>query len=208
MRALTRWVLSTFASPAGIVILAALDSTLFFSLPFGIDAAVILLAARSETLAWTVPLLAAGGSLAGGALTFWMGRKIGEAGLERYVSAARVARARSRARQKRGAVALALLSLIPPPFPFSPFMLAGGALGIRATVFFVIFALARLVRFGIEAFLAVRYGRAILRWMESDWIQTVVFCMIVLAAILTGLSVVRLIRSSRGRSAAPKIARA
>jgi hypothetical protein len=65
MRELSRWVLTTFASPAGIVVLAALDSTVFFSLPFGIDAAVIVLAARLETLAWMVPVLATIGSVAG-----------------------------------------------------------------------------------------------------------------------------------------------
>ena len=39
MRAFSRWILVLFASPIGVVALAFLDSTLFFSLPFGIDAA-------------------------------------------------------------------------------------------------------------------------------------------------------------------------
>ena len=75
-----------FASPVGVVVLAALDSTLFFSLPFGIDAAVIILAARLQTLWWVVPILATVGSVAGAWLTFWMGVKAGEQGLDRYVS--------------------------------------------------------------------------------------------------------------------------
>ena len=73
-------MVSTFTSPIGIFVLALLDSTLFFSLPFGIDAAVIILSARSETLAWTVPIVATVGSMAGASITFWMGRKAGRKG--------------------------------------------------------------------------------------------------------------------------------
>jgi membrane protein YqaA with SNARE-associated domain len=195
MRSVSRWILTTFASPIGIFLLAALDSTVFFSIPFGIDTAVIVLAARSETLAWTVPCVATAGSLVGGALTFWMGHKIGEAGLERYVAADRIERARRRVKD-RGAIAVAILSLIPPPFPFSPFMLAAGALGLRALTFFVAFALSRMFRFGVEALLAVWYGQTIVRWIESDVMQQVVLGMVVLAVLLTTLSIVRLVRSS------------
>ena len=81
MRSFSHWIITLFASPAGVVVLAALDSTLFFSLPFGIDGAVIVLAARLHDLWWTVPLLATAGSIAGAALTFWMGATIGDHGL-------------------------------------------------------------------------------------------------------------------------------
>src|SRR6185295_9753396 len=111
----------------GVVVLAALDSTLFFSLPFGIDAVVIILAARMRGTWWMVPLLATIGSVAGAALTFWMGEKIGEKGLERWIPAKRLERVRARI-HTRGAIALAVVDLIPPPFPFTPFVLAAGAL--------------------------------------------------------------------------------
>ena len=102
MRAFSHWIITLFASPVGVVVLAALDSTLFFSLPFGIDAAVIILAARLRELWWIVPLLATAGSVAGAALTFWMGVKIGEQGLERWVAAqAADAGPRPRAQERR-----------------------------------------------------------------------------------------------------------
>jgi len=104
MRGFSHWILSLFASPIGVVVLAFLDSTLFFSLPFGIDAAVIILAARLRELWWVVPLLATLGSLAGAALTFWMGVKAGEQGLDRYVPSKRLKHIRSRVRN-RGAIA-------------------------------------------------------------------------------------------------------
>ena len=131
MRAFAHWIIALFASPAGVFVLAALDSTLFFSLPFGIDAAVIILAARLRGLWWIVPLLATAGSVAGAALTFWMGVKIGEQ-RARTLGAAQAAGPRPRrGYSESGAIALAVLDLIPPPFPFTPFVLAAGALEVK-----------------------------------------------------------------------------
>src|SRR5882724_1549815 len=156
MRSFSHWILALFASPLGVFVLAALDSTLFFSLPFGIDAAVIILAARLRELWWIVPLIATAGSVAGAALTFWMGVKIGEQGLDRWVPRKRLLRIRASVREK-GAVALAVLDLIPPPFPFTPFVLAAGALDVTPRTFFVTLAVCRILRFGLEAALAATY---------------------------------------------------
>lgn len=194
MRSLSRRLVALFASPLGVFVLAALDSSLFFSLPFGIDAVVIIVAARLPE-AWLVPLLAAAGSVTGAALTFWMGVKIGERGLERYVQPKRLQKIRKRIKES-GAVALASLSLIPPPFPFTPFVLVAGALEVRRATFFTTLALCRIIRFGIEAALAVRYGRRILRWLDSPLFQDVVAGCIVLTVVLTILSIVRVTRST------------
>jgi membrane protein YqaA with SNARE-associated domain len=200
VRSLSRRLVVLFASPLGVFVLAALDSSLFFSLPFGIDAVVIIVAARRPD-AWIVPFLAAAGSSAGAALTFWMGVKIGEKGLERYVSANRLETIRRRIKE-RGAIALASLSLIPPPFPFTPFVLAAGALEVRTATFFTAFAVCRLIRFGVEAVLAVKYGRRILQWLDSRFFQDVVAICIAVAIVLTILSVVKLIRSTKPASRA------
>jgi len=205
VRSLGHWLISLFISPTGVVVLAALDSTLFVSLPFGIDAVVIILSARLHGMAWVVPLLAAGGSVAGAALTFWMGVKIGEKGLDRYVPSKRLERIRNRIRES-GAVALAALDLIPPPFPFTPFVLAAGALEVQTTTFFATLVLCRLLRFGGEAILAVLYGRRILSWLDSDVFRDVVIGFSALAVVLTVLSIVRIVKSTRsarqGRPAA------
>ena len=196
MRSFSKWIVTLCATPFGVVILAALDSTLFFSLPFGIDAAVVILAARLNDLWWTAPLLATAGSVGGAALTFWMGIKIGENGLERYVPKKRLERIRARIKNS-GAIALAVLDLIPPPFPFTPFVIAAGALEVKTSMFFVTLTICRIIRFGIEAALAARYGQGVLAWLESDLFHDIVSFFIVLAAILTALSIVKLIQSSR-----------
>jgi membrane protein YqaA with SNARE-associated domain len=196
MRAFSHWIVFLFASPTGVILLAALDSTLFFSLPFGIDAAVILLAARWRDFWWIVPLLATGGSVAGALLTFWMGVKIGEQGLERWVAQKRLAQVRARVRE-RGAIALAVLDLIPPPFPFTPFVLAAGALDVKARIFFGTLGVCRVLRFGVEAALARKYGRSIVGWLDSDVFHDVVSFFILIAIALTVLSLAQVVRATR-----------
>ena len=196
MRSFSHWIVALCASPLGVVVLAALDSTLFFSLPFGIDAAVIILAARLRDLWWIVPFLATAGSVAGAALTFWMGMKIGEQGLERWVPAKRLERIRAKVR-KKGAIALAVLDLIPPPFPFTPFVLAAGALEVKSRLFFVTLIACRILRFGLEAALAATYGQGVMRMLDSDLFHDIVMFFVVIAIGLTILSFVKILRMSR-----------
>jgi len=197
MRSLSGRILGLIASPLGLPILAALDSTLFFSLPGGIDAAVLLVVVRRQTAWWVVALLATAGSVAGAALTFWMGVKIGEHSLDRYIPRKRLARIRRKVNDA-GAIGLAVLDLIPPPFPFTPFILAAGALEVDSATFFGTLTACRLLRFGGEALLAAIYGRRILGWLDSKAFLDFVVLSVFLGAVLTALSIVKLYRSSRG----------
>jgi membrane protein YqaA with SNARE-associated domain len=204
VRAISAWIVSFIASPAGVLALAALDSTIFFSFPGGIDAAVIILAARGGSFPWIATLLATAGSVGGAALTFWMGAKIGAHGLDRYMSATRLSRVRRRV-HSAGAIGMAVLDLIPPPFPFTPFILAAGALKVDVATFFGTLAVCRLVRFGVEALLAAIYGQVLLTWFTSDVFHGIVLAASVLGLTLTLLSLAKLFSSSgspRRRAAA------
>jgi membrane protein YqaA with SNARE-associated domain len=186
---------TAFLSWWGTFLLAALDASMLFFLPFGIDAVVIYLAARERSLFWLYPLLAAAGSTTGAAVTYWIGEKIGEVGLERFVPAARLQRIRARMRDS-GAVAMAVPALLPPPFPLTPFILTCGALQVSRWRLFTVFASMRLVRFGTEALLAVVYGRGILRVLQSDAFQMVIATFIAVAVVGTAVSALLLWRSS------------
>jgi membrane protein YqaA with SNARE-associated domain len=196
VRSLSIRIIGLVASPIGIVVLAALDSTVFFSLPGGIDAAVVLLTVRRQATAWLVVLLATAGSAGGAALTFWMGMKIGEHRLDRYLSPKRLTRIRRKI-HTAGAIRLAVLDLIPPPFPFTPFILAAGALDADATTFFGTLTVCRLLRFGAEAALAVIYGPRLLLWINSDAFRHVLLGAGLLGVALTTLSVAKFLKSSR-----------
>ena len=171
-------------------------------MPFGIDALVIYLAARNETLFWIYPLLATAGSVTGAAVTYWIGHKGGEVGLERLVPAKRLERFRGRVRRaKAGAAAMALPALLPPPFPLTPFVLTCGALAVDRRWFFTTFAAMRLFRFGAEAVLARIYGRGILRALESNEFHMVVLGFVAVAMLGTIISAAVLWRNTHYRPA-------
>src|SRR4026209_1083197 len=133
------------------------------------------------------PLLATAGSVAGAAVTYWVGHKGGELGLKRLIGGGRLERFRQRV-QKGGAIAMAIPALLPPPFPLTPFVLTCGALMANRWIFFPTFAAMRLIRFGSEAALARIYGRGVLRLLESDTFQRVIVGFIVVAVVGTLLS--------------------
>jgi membrane protein YqaA with SNARE-associated domain len=168
----------------GTFLMGALDSSMLFFLPFGIDALVIYLAARHEDTFWLYAVLATAGSVVGAAFTFWIGRKAGEAGLKRLVSERRLERLRCRVRDG-GAIALAVPALLPPPFPLTPFILTCGALAVSPLYFFTTFAGVRLLRFGAEATLAHVYGPGILGVLQSETFQSIVMGFIAVAAVGT-----------------------
>jgi membrane protein YqaA with SNARE-associated domain len=196
MRALLDSLIGYFLTPGGLVLLAALDSSLVFFLPLGIDLVVVLLSAREPELFWLYGLLATAGSLGGGAVTFWVGRKVGEHGLARFVPERRLERVRRQVNE-RGAYAIAALAIIPPPFPFKVFILTGGALGMSPWRFFPAMGGVRLARFGAEAALASRYGEGIVRWTETPLFTAIVLALAVLAIVGTIVSVVMIARRGR-----------
>lgn len=195
MRAFFFSILGYFLSPVGLVLIGALDASMVFFLPLGIDFVVILMAARKPELFWLYALLATLGSTAGSAGTFWIGRKAGKTGLETFVKPRRLTRIK--AQVDRGAFVVAGLGLIPPPFPFTAFVLAGGAFGMNPWSFLGALAAVRVLRFGIEAALASHYGRGVLRWMKTPAFEVTVGVFIALAAIGTIVSAVLVYRNSK-----------
>jgi membrane protein YqaA with SNARE-associated domain len=211
VRGLFASLLGYFLTPGGLVLLAALDSSLIFFLPLGIDFAVIILSARSPESFWQYALLATLGSAVGAGVTFWIGRKVGHPGLKKLVKPSRLRRVEERVGHGAG-IGVGALAAIPPPFPFTAFVLATGALRASPWSFFGTLAVVRLARFLVEGALASRYGRRILSWMDSTAFEIVVAVLIVLAIAGTAISAIALWRSTHegrgGGSAVPSNAKA
>jgi membrane protein YqaA with SNARE-associated domain len=206
MRAFFASIFAYFLSPFGLLALAALDMSMLFFLPFAVDAGVIILTARRPDAAVLYVGMATAGSLIGGAITFWIGRRAGEHGLERFVSARRLDHIKGRVRRS-GAIAFALPAMMPPPFPLTPFVLTCGALAVSKTRFFITLGIVRLVRFAVEATLAVIYGQRILSWMKSDLFQAIVIGFTIVAVVATVAGIWTLIRQSRrSERASPRAA--
>jgi membrane protein DedA with SNARE-associated domain len=131
-----------------------------------------------------------------------MGAKIGEQGLDRYASPHRLKWIRHRVR-KGGAIALAALDLIPPPFPFTLFVLSAGALEVKPSTFFSMLFACRLLRFGGEALFAVIYGRRILGWFDSAIFHDIITMCCLVAGALTVFSILRFVQATRRHHATP-----
>jgi membrane protein YqaA with SNARE-associated domain len=194
MRALFNALLSYFLTPGGVLLMGALDASVVFFLPLGIDFVVIILSARKPELFWLYALLAATGSIFGAAFTFWMGRKVGEAGLKRFVKPSTLTKVEQRVSHS-AAVPVAALGLIPPPFPFTAFLLVSGACRINPWVFLPTLGGVRVARFLVEGGLSAYYGRGILRWMESRTFTMVVIALTSLAIVGTIVSAIAMYRS-------------
>jgi membrane protein YqaA with SNARE-associated domain len=158
--------------------------------PLGFDALVIVLAATYDEMFWIFPPLFAAVSLISGAMTYWVGRTAGDAGLPRLVPAAYLERIKT-SLSTTGSGALAAAAVMPPPFPLTPFLLTCGALGFDPRRFVVVFGVMRLVRFGAVALLARHYGSAVMQMLEKDGVHTAVTALGVAgaaAAILMGVA--------------------
>jgi membrane protein YqaA with SNARE-associated domain len=196
MKALFNALIGYFLTPLGVLLMGALDASLVFFLPLGIDFVVIIVTARRPEFFWLYALLATAGSLIGAGGTYWVGRKVGQHGLARLIKPSTLRRVERRVTHS-AAMSIAALGIIPPPFPFTAFVLASGAFGLNPWTFLSALGGVRLARFLVEAGLAARYGSGILAWMESPTFTLVVTALAVLAVGGTIVSAIALIRAAR-----------
>jgi membrane protein YqaA with SNARE-associated domain len=195
-------ILGYFLTPVGVVLMGFFDASVVFFMPLGIDFVAIIMAARHPNLFWLYALLATIGSVGGAAATFWLGHIVGEHGLARLVDERRLKKVTAKVSDS-AAAAVALFGIVPPPFPFTPFVLASGALEVNAWTFLGVLAGVRMLRFAVETTLARVYGSQILSWTRSTSFKVVVGVFIGLALIGTIVSVIALVRASRRSPSKP-----
>ena len=171
--------------------MSTLDSS-FLVLPFGNDLLLIaLVSANRNSLIWIAyVLVSAIGCVVGVLFVDVIMRKAGEKGLERFVSAKRVETLKAKLENKAG-VTVFIATLIPPPFPFTPVVMTASALQSPRLQLLTAVFLGRLLRFGIEAVLALYFGRQMIAFLNSDVVTYFVYGLIGLAVVLSTLSLLR-----------------
>jgi hypothetical protein len=90
-----------------------------------------------------------------------------------------------------------LPAVLPPPIPLWPFLLAAGALGATARRFLAAFGSGRALRYSIVGWLAMGYGRRIVRaWSATleQWSALILWTFILLTAVGLGFSIWKLRR--------------
>ena len=97
--------------------------------------------------------------------------------------------------------ALAVASLAPPPFPFTPFVMAAAALQYSRRRLLTVVGAARLLRFTLLGLLACRFGESILKWAHLPIVQDFLVGLILLCIVGSAVSVCRWIGRSRSARA-------
>jgi membrane protein YqaA with SNARE-associated domain len=184
----------------GLFLLGVCDSSFLF-LPFGNDLLLIALVSSSQhSWLWVIYTLAAAiGSVVGVVLLDMVMRKAGEEGLEKFVGAKRVDRLKGKI-EKRGVWAVFFAALLPPPFPFTAAIAAASALQMtRRGMLTAVFA-GRMVRFTAESLLALYFGRRLLHYLRSDYVEYLVYGLIAVAVVGGFLTVRKWLRARPRRA--------
>ena len=175
----------------GLVLLGIADNSII-PLTGSMDVLTIWLAARHHEPWPYYALMATLGAVIGGYITYALARKGGQEAMERKLSKRRATQV-SRAFERWGFAAVAVPALMPPPFPFVPFLLAAGAMQYSPKKFLAALTLGRGVRYTIAAGLGFHYGRHILRFF-SQYYKPAMAILIGLAVIGAVLSLIQYLR--------------
>jgi membrane protein YqaA with SNARE-associated domain len=179
----------------GLFTLGVLDSS-FLVMPLGKDLLMVVLTIKARGHMLYYAAMAAAGSVLGCLLVDLIFRKAGEKGLEKHLSPKRLEYVKKKVKGK-AAVALIVACLAPPPFPFTPFIMAASALQYPRRRMLLVIGAARLVRYLIVGWLSLEFGKRILKWADSGVVQAVVVGLVVLSIVASVVSVVRWIKRSR-----------
>jgi len=89
-----------------------------------------------------------------------------------------------------------VLVLIPPPFPFTPVIMTASALQCSRQKLFGAVFVGRLVRYTVEAILALYFGRQVIAYFNSDVVSYIVYGLVALGVVLSTFSLLRWLKRS------------
>ena len=191
----------THLGALGLFSVAAIDSSVIpLPIPGSTDLLLLWLVSHNGD-PWLLTLSAVAGSLLGGYTTWHLGKRSGEAALSRWVSA----RLRDRIVvwvEHHPVLAVFLPTVLPPPIPLTPFILASGALGVSRRRFLAVYGAARTLRYSLIAWLAVVYGRRVVRMWSKElqkWSAPLlwIFLVLLVAGVCFGIWQFRVQRKSQ-----------
>ena len=162
----------------GLILLGLADNSIV-PLPGSMDAATIVLSAHQKTWWWYYASMATIGALVGGYTTYALGRQSGKEAVEKRLPRAKAQRVYS-IFEKYGFWALFIPGLLPPPAPFTPFLIAAGALNYPQKKFFAAVGGARATRYFALAYLGSIYSKQIFGFLR-EYYELILWTMIVLA---------------------------
>jgi len=179
----SHWLIS-LGGP-GLVVVGIIDSS---AIPtFGsLDAFIIFLAAAHKAWWWYYALMAATGSIIGAYVTYKIARKGGKEALEKKFGADRLKKVYDYY-ERRGFWAVFVPSILPPPFPTSPFLLSAGALDYPLRSYMIAVSIARTIRYAALAIIGALYGSRLVGFFQKH--HTALFITMTVLAIGGGFAI-------------------
>jgi membrane protein YqaA with SNARE-associated domain len=142
----------------GIGVLAIVDSS---SIPMPMDAFIAYYAWTDSHRFYLYVFTAALGSAIGGLVPYFIGRAGGELFLLKRINRQKFDALRHRFEHQEFA-AILIPSMLPPPTPWKLFVFGSGVFEMPVVNFMVAVFVGRVIRFGVESLLVIRYGPQIL----------------------------------------------
>ena len=192
--AVSTWVRLRRLGGWGLILLGIADNSVI-PLTGSMDVLTIWLAARHREPWFYYALMATIGAVIGGYITYILARKGGKEAMNRKLSKRRAAKVAKRF-ERWGFGAIAIPAILPPPFPFVPFLLAAGAMQYSRAKFLGALVLGRGVRYSIAAYLGMLYGTHILRFF-SRYQKPAVGILVGLAVVGGILTLIQYFRSKK-----------
>jgi len=152
-------------------------------LPGGPDTVMIVLSANTPALMPLYALSATAGSAIGCTLLYLVARRGGVAALNRLRP-----EKRTRIENLLGRydlIAVMVPAVLPPPFPFKPFVLCAGVFRLKTWRFITAIFIGRALRFLIEGWLAIRFGEDAGRIIRQHGWKVFIAVAVAVAAVLT-----------------------
>jgi membrane protein YqaA with SNARE-associated domain len=169
----------------GLLLLGIADNLPIGSSPAGsVDVLLIVLSAHQPRWWAYYALMATVGEVLGGYLTYRLSQKGGQETFEKKIRKERAEKL-YKAFDKRGFTTVFAGAILPPPFPFTPVLMAAGVMQYPRKKFVSALTAGRAIRFFIAAFLARTYGQRMINFF-SLYYHPVMYVLIALA-IMTGI---------------------
>jgi membrane protein YqaA with SNARE-associated domain len=162
------------------------------TVPIPMDPLIATWAWNDHRHAYLYVLMAAAGSAIGGLIPFLLGRAGGELFLLRRIDRTRYEAMMARF-EKQEFLAMAIPSAMPPPTPWKAFVFGAGVFEMKIWHFMLAVFTGRLVRFGVEAALTIKYGPEIVN-VVGDLFKHHLTVTLVVLAVLLGLVLLWVLR--------------
>lgn len=147
----------------GIGLLSILDSS---SIPVPMDAFIAFYAWHDARHFYLYVLMASIGSALGGLVPYFIGRAGGEIFLLKRIDRAKYEALRDKF-ERQEFLALMIPSMLPPPTPWKLFVFGAGVFEMRVVNFMLAVFAGRVIRFGVESLLVIRYGPQIVHELSA-----------------------------------------